>query len=90
MRHAERGLNLSRDRGESEIRRRGRDNDEIDVRRGEAGIGKRRARRVEPQGGGCLILRRYMPLLDAGALHDPVIRRIDDLFEVGIGEDPRG
>ena len=88
--HAERGLDLRRRRGKSIVGRRGADDDEIDVLGREAGVGQRGARRLLAQHGGGLARRGDVPLLDAGALHDPFVAGVDRGGELLIGEDALG
>ena len=35
-----------------------------------------------------IVIGRDVPLADAGALHDPVIGRVDSLSQFGIGQNP--
>ncbi len=93
--HVERGavgdakFRLYRDRagGKGIVRRRGREQDEIDRLRIEVRMRQRCTRRLRGH------LRRHFPgrgdatLMDAGALHDPFVGRVDLARELGVGED---
>ncbi|MGY4570813.1 hypothetical protein ACVWY5_003883 [Bradyrhizobium sp. USDA 3256] len=55
----------------------------IDLRMGERGL-----RRLDRQMRGEFIVGSDVALADAGALHDPVIRRVDPGGQFGIGQNP--
>ena len=87
VRHAERGLDLRGGGGKRVIRRRGRDDHEVDVggrrmRRGQRARGGR-----GPERRGRLAVGGDMALLDAGALDDPLVGRVDQLGEFVVGDD---
>ena len=69
------------------IGRRGGEHDQVDRLRIEVGMGKRRARRMgghvrrQLAGGG------DAPLVNAGALDDPLVGGVDLARQIGIGED---
>ena len=71
------------------VRRRGADDDEVDVGGGEAGTVNRLAR-----GFGRKVRRRHagidnVPLANPRPLENPFIGRLDESFEIGVGEQPR-
>ena len=86
MRHAERRLDLRRGGRKSVIRRRRRDDDEVDVRRRPSRLRHSRLRRLGAQRRGRLALAGDVPPLDASALDDPVVARVDDPREIVIGD----
>lgn len=51
------------------------------------GIGQRRLRGTQCQIGGQLVRRCDPAFVNARALHDPLIRRIDRLCQIRVGED---
>ena len=53
-------------------------------------MGKRGPRGRLAQRGRGLVVRRHMALADAGALDDPLVRRLDHAFEIGILHDAAG
>ena len=55
---------------------------EVDLARIHARVGERCARGGQRDVGQCLVLGGHPPLADAGALHDPLVRRVDVLREV--------
>ena len=79
---------LDRDRGrrESVVRRRGRHHDQVDRLRIDAGIGERRARGIDAEMRGELVVGRDVALPDAGALHDPVVGSVNSCRQFGIGQ----
>ena len=71
------------------VRRRGREHDEIDRLGIDLGMGERGARRVHRHVRGPFAGRGDVALVDAGALHDPVVRRVDLARQIAVGEDLR-
>ncbi len=55
---------------------------------GEPCILERRTRRFEAEGRGSFVFCRDMTLPDAGALDDPLVRRVQCLFEIGVADNP--
>ena len=74
-------------RGERHIGRDGGDDDEIDLLRLHASHRHRAARGCRTEVGSKLIVSRDAPLLDAGTAHDPFVGGLDNLREVGVGDD---
>ena len=64
------------------------EHDQVDRLGVDAGVGQRRARRVDRQMRGELALGGDVALPDAGALHDPLVRGVDPRRQFGIGQDP--
>ena len=60
---------------------------QIDIGRHHARRLERRARGMQRQIAGEFTFGGDMPFADAGALDDPLIGGIDQLFEIGVGED---
>ena len=85
---AEIGLDLGRDRRKRVVGRRGRHDHEVDVRRLKTGLSQRGLRSPGGQGRGCLAFSRDIALPDAGALLDPLVRGVDLLGELRVGDDP--
>jgi hypothetical protein len=86
----EAGLDQRRGRRKGVVgRRRGAD-DEVDVGRRQAGVVEGRARSFQAEHRGRLVLGRDVALLDAGALHDPLVRGLDPAGEIVVGDDPFG
>ena len=81
-------LVLDRDRGRRKgvVRRRGRQHDQVDRLGIEPGVFQRRARRVDRQMRRELAVGGDVALPDAGALHDPLVRRFDTGREFRIGQ----
>ena len=74
-----------------QVGRRRRDDDEVDVVGRKPGIVERALRgRRDREVGGELALRGDVALLDADALLDPLVGRIDGFCQFGIGEDAFG
>ena len=71
------------------VRRRGRQHDEIDRLRIDLGMGERGARCVHRHVRGQFAGRGDAALVDAGALHDPVVGGVDLARQIGVGEDLR-
>lgn len=69
------------------IGRGGRDDDQIDLGGVHAGVSERSLCRLQGQHRGRLVIGRDMALADAGALHDPLIGRVDALCQLGVGDD---
>ena len=86
MMDAERVLDRDRGRRKGIVRRRGRQHDQVDRLRIDAGMFQRRARRVDRQMRRELAFGRDMALPDAGALNDPLVRRIDTGRQFRIGQ----
>ena len=84
--HAKCGLHLGCGGGEGIIRRRGAKHDEVDVVRTKPGGVKRALRRLRGEHGGGLPLSCEIAGTDARAFDDPFVRRIDNLFEIRIGD----
>src|SRR5262249_54732159 len=84
-------LRLQEARGarKNEIRRRRRDDDQVEVRRGDAGRLERLAARFEREVAGGLRFVRDVALADARSLADPFVARIELLRQVVVGDDPR-
>lgn len=87
---AELSLNLGRRCGEGIVRRRGGDDDQIDVGGRDAGSLERPERRLPREIRGELALRRDVTLPDAGALDDPRIGSVDRLGQLLVRNDPLG
>ena len=83
-------LHLCRGRGKGIIRRRRCQHDQIDIGRKTPGILDRPFRCARRKHRGRLALGRNMAALDTGPLDNPVIRCIDDFFNVRIGENAFG
>jgi hypothetical protein len=88
--NAECRLHLCRCRGKGIIRRRRCQHDQIDIGRKTPGILDRPFRGARREHRGRLALGRNMAALDTGPLDNPVIRCIDDFFNVRIGENAFG
>ena len=88
--HAEPALYVDGGGGKRIVRRRGRDHDQVDVVRRQAGIRERCARSRLAERSRRLALVRYVTLADAGALDDPFVGCLDDAFEIGILHDAAG
>jgi hypothetical protein len=73
--------------GKGVVRRRGRQHDQVDRLRIDPGIGQRGARGIDRQMRGELALGGDVALPDAGALHDPLVGRVDPRRQFGIGQD---
>jgi len=76
IRHAKPGLDLGRDRGKSVVRRRSRNNHEIEVRGFKPRIGQSGLRRIKTEPRGRLVLGGDMALPYTRALHDPLVGRL--------------
>jgi hypothetical protein len=70
-----------------EVGRRRAEHDEIDLARLDAGGFKRVRRGIEREITRGLAIGRATALADARARRDPLVRRFDDLFEIGVGDD---
>ena len=82
-------LHQARGAREQHVRRHRADDDHVDVVRRQARLRDRLPRRHRRQ-----VARRHagiddVALANAGALHDPLVGRLDHLLEVGVGEDAR-
>src|SRR6202023_2646899 len=88
--HAELRLDLGRDGGKGKVRRRGRDDHEIEIRGLEPGVGKGGIGRITTEPRGWLVRGGDVALPYARALHDPRVGRLQPLFEVGIADDAFG
>ena len=80
--HAETGLDHGGGRREGVVRRRGGADDEVDVGGRQPGIGEGRLGRLDAEDRRGLVVVRDVARLDAGALHDPLVRGLDQLFEI--------
>jgi hypothetical protein len=85
--HAELGLHDAGGAGENQVGRGGGDQQQVDIVDRQAGRIERGARRLSRQIAGELAFGGNMTLADAGAIDDPLIVRLDQLFEIGVGED---
>ena len=85
--HAQLGLHDAGGAGKHQVGRGGGDQQQVDVVGLQARNLERRACRMSSQIAGEFTLGGNMPLADAGAFDDPLIVRIDQLFEIGVGED---
>src|ERR1044072_2247760 len=65
-------------------------NDQVDRLGVDPGVGERRARGLQAEIGGELAGGRVVALAIAGALPDPLVRRVDLLGEVGVGDGALG
>ena len=74
-------------RGKRHVGARRADDDKVDVLGHEVRALERLLRGAHREVGCHLALFGDVPLADAGALHDPLVRRVDQLFEVGVGQD---
>ena len=74
---------------EEHVRRHRADHDDLDVVGRESGSLNRLDRRFLAEIGRCDTGIDDVALADAGALKDPLVARIDHLFEVGVGQQPR-
>ena len=88
--HAQCGLDLGRDGGKGEVRRRGRDNHKIEIRSREPGVGEGSFGRIKTELRGRLVQGGDVALPYSRALHDPCVGRLQRLFEVGIADDAFG
>ena len=88
--NAQRRLNGHGGRRKRVVRGRSREHDEIDAVWVDAGISDRGARRGDTEMRGELAGRRDAALLDAGTLHDPLVRRIDGARKLGIAQHALG
>ena len=88
MGDAEIGLDGDGGGGEGLVGGRGGKDDEVDVFRLQPGVFDCRPGGGSAHGRGELAFAGDPPLLDAGALGDPVVGGIDDLGEVLIGQHP--
>ena len=86
VRHAEIGLHLGRHRRKGVVRRRGRDDDEIDVGGAEPGIGQRRLGGLAGERRGGLALGGDVALANAGALGDPLVGGVDHRRHFGVAD----
>ncbi len=76
--------------GEGSIRRAGGDDDQIDRLGIDAAQLHGLERRCCAHVGGEFVRFGQPSFADAGAAHDPVVRRLNHLFEVGVGKHARG
>ncbi|ENN85877.1 hypothetical protein RHSP_17726 [Rhizobium freirei PRF 81] len=88
--HAEPVLNIDRGCRKGVVRRRRRDDDQIEIVGRHPGIGKSSPCRLFAQRGRGLAFAGYITLTDTGALDNPVIAGVDNLFHLGIGHDALG
>ncbi|MNH90560.1 hypothetical protein D3C73_431020 [compost metagenome] len=86
--HTETALDVDSRCRERVVRRRGRNQDEIDVVRCQAGIVERCACSLLSERGRGFAFASDITLRDAGALDDPFVGRIDDVFQLTIGHYP--
>ena len=71
-------------RREEPVRRRGADDDQVDVLGVHAGVFERHARGVSAEAARGLVRRGDVPLDDARAVADPLVGGLDELLEVGV------
>jgi hypothetical protein len=76
-------------RGEKHIRRNRGHDDRIQIAGGNAALDKRFLRRFDRQIAGRNALVHDMALADADTAHNPFVVRIDEFFEIGVGEKTR-
>ena len=76
--------------GKDLVRGRGGEDDEIDLPGLHPGRGHRGLGRRHSQVGAALALGDHVPLADASAAEDPLVRGVDDLLQVLVGDDPLG
>ena len=69
------------------VGRRGREHDQVDRLRVDMGVRERGARRMRGHLRGQFAGRGNAALVDAGALHDPFVGRVDLAREIVVGED---
>ena len=81
---AEFGLDDAAGRGQDLIRRDGRTDQQIDLQRIDLRAFNRLARGADGEHRSVLALGRFVPLLDAGARSDPLIRRVHHLLQIGV------
>ena len=87
---AEQRLQVTRLRGEQPVGRAGRHHESIDIGRREAGLLEHLLRRGLAHAGVGLVGPGHPALADAGALPDPLIRRVEDLRELVVGHHALG
>ncbi len=85
---AELGLHLRGRRRERVVRRRRADNDQINVHGGNIGRRQSAVGGAYREVGGEFTVGGDVSLADAGARDDPLIRGLDPLRELGVGDDP--
>ncbi len=83
---AELGLNRDRGRWKRLVRRRGGEHDEIDGSGRQVRLFQRRARRGDPEIRSDFAFGRDVALLDAGALHDPLVVGFDEFRKLFVGQ----
>ena len=86
---AELVLHRGRGRREGVVRRRGRDQDQVDLLRPDPGPVERLARGRDGEVGGELALGREMPLADPRPLADPVVGGVDRARQLLVAHHPR-
>ncbi len=89
MVRAELLLHQAGGRGEGHVRTHGRDDDDFDFLGRDASIGQAATRCFDREVTGGGTLGRDMAFADAGALDNPLVRGVDHLFEVSVGQDAR-
>jgi hypothetical protein len=89
-RRAQLALDDGRGRREGHVGRGRGDDDQVDVGGGLAGVGQGASRGLDGQVAGRLVVARLVALADAGALLDPLVAGVDDLGQVGVGDDLLG
>ena len=88
--HAERRLD-DRRRGRDRLLHGGGGQDQqLDLLRGDAGVGHGPPPGLDRQGGYALLRPDNVALADPGARHDPLVRRVHHALEVLVGEDLLG
>src|SRR6185312_12819556 len=87
MAHAQPRLHDGGGGGKTFIRRGGGTDDHVQLAGIDAGILQRLARRAQSQVGGLFALKRNVALADPGALANPLIRGLDLLGQIVIGDD---
>ena len=84
---ADLGLDETGGRGKNHVGRGGRDQDEIDLVAGDAGLLHRGERGFRAHVAGEFVVRRDPAFLDPGASGDPLVVGLDDLREVVVRQD---
>jgi hypothetical protein len=87
---ADLALNMAGGGGEDSIGRAGRDDDQVDGERIDPGSIERLLRRLRAHVRGEFVLRRNAPLANAGARPNPLVARIDCLFQLRVRENAAG
>jgi hypothetical protein len=85
-RRAQLVLDHGRAGGKRQVGRGGGDHDQVEVGGRPAGGGQRLARRLHGEIAGALVGGGAVADADAGALDDPLVRRVDQLADLGVGD----